>query len=744
MPQITGDQCDDIIRYLQVEGFKDRSIVILVDDVVALLNNNNYTIPSIKVGKPLLGTAGNTQRYATLKTDKIKRLRHADTIAQRLGFTGIKEMDDYTRHIQVKGKATVGTQKTAKVNAAGDTLPCRNLNPTFYDHNGMMARNILAIAGTGTVDPSWDAAASKVASGINYGTEFTVSLGASYVVGDQGVHASLTQPVTPSSPPAPKVVTPTVTATKVVTPEDEEDTEETTEEPEVVVEEEDTLLKGFDKSITKKVCDSFGTAQINTGNLALSIWEERAKTTGGFYPYPLDTQPIFIKLTPSADDNKLQVHKNIVVEDPSGDDWFGDEANQAEGAEPAFHTPPGYLIIQQGQKIKFITDTYLQNCESGVVLTKGVVSDFKLQWEAPAGGAPQLALLECMNKSGEVIFKISNGQIAELRAEDVTISSNLGDLITGIHNQKISNTLQIGVGVPTDQTSAQMDVGTQDGGEVWIQYAFANLRGADAGHLFFYSTEVSTVATIDVYVDEITDVDKTTQLLPGQLLARVAGKVEETLDIDKKYIKVLVTFDGVTAETTDLFSGRNANESQTTLSEVFIFPGDEVDLNPLVGGKGIFGELGVSLDDTAERLISLDSVATSSPQEHKDEEGNVLQYSLVDDANLIFEKDGNKIILPIPDTNQEFSATDANGHMVRGRVLEIQLWVGNPAAAYETQRSERRQARMGYDYNLRNPSATDQNATAAMAFRIGRKYYVVGRRNGKPVLVEVNLSYGAE
>ena len=744
MPQITTDQCDDIIRYLQVEGFKDRSIVILVDDVVALLNNNNYTIPFIKAGKPLLGTAGNTQRYATLKTDKIPLQANADAIANKLGFTGIKEMDDYTRHIQVKGKATVGTQKTAKVNAAGDTLPCRNLNPTFYDHNGMMAKNILSIAGTGKVDPSWDAGASKVSSGINYTSEFPVSLGATYVVGDQGVHASLTQPITPSSPPAPKVVTPTpsVKPTKVTpaVPDDaEEDTEEEPPEEPKVVEEEATLLKGFDKNITNKTCKLFGDAQINSGNLALSIWEERNKTTGGFYPYPLNTQPIFIKLTPSPEDDQLQVHQNVVMKDPSGDDWFGDE----DGSKPAFHTPSGYLIIQQGQKIVFTTEDYLQSCLQSLPLTK-IVNDFKLQWEAPSGGAPQIALLECVDNKGEVIFKLSQGQIVELQAEDVTISSELGDLLVGIAGTKISKTLQIAAGTPTDQTSADMEVGTTDGNEAWVQYALNNLAGTDGGHIFFYSTEVATVATIDVYADEITDVDKITQLLPGQLLARVAGKVDETVDIDKNYIKVLVTFDGVNAETTDLFSGRNANETQTTLSEVFIFPGDEVDLNPLVGGKGVFEQLGVDLDDAAERLISLDSVVTSSAQEHKDEDGNVLQYSLVDDANLIFEKDGNKIILPIPDANQEFSATDANGHIVRGRILEIQLWVGNPAAAYETQRSERRQARMGFDYNLRNPSATDQNATAAMAFRIGRKYYVVGRRNGKPVLIEVNLSYGAE
>ena len=47
-------------------------------------------------------------------------------------------------------------------------------------------------------------------------------------------------------------------------------------------------------------------------------------------------------------------------------------------------------------------------------------------------------------------------------------------------------------------------------------------------------------------------------------------------------------------------------------------------------------------------------------------------------------------------------------------------------------------------FNLPNPSATDQNATGAVAFRIGRKYYIIGRRGGQPVLIELDLNYQQE
>ena len=168
MPTLSEKQCDDIIRYLQTEAFKDAVIKgPLIDDVVDLLSDNGYTIPTSSANKVLLGTAGNTQRYAILKSDKVT-LQQADSDSKNLGFTGLIERDDYTRNIQVKGKATTGTQKTTKTTPAGVTPPSRALNATFFDHNGMMAKNILSIAATGSPDTGWITAAKKIASGTNY------------------------------------------------------------------------------------------------------------------------------------------------------------------------------------------------------------------------------------------------------------------------------------------------------------------------------------------------------------------------------------------------------------------------------------------------------------------------------------------------------------------------------------------------------------------------------------------------
>ena len=207
MPVITPLNCDTIIHYLQTEALKDAVIRgPLIDDVVDLLNDNGYTIPTSNRSKPLLGTAGNTQRYAQISTMK-QSLSDANNIAIQLGFTDLIECNNYTRYIQVRGKATTGTQNSSKTTPAGNTPPSRSLNATFFDHNGQMAVNILSIASTGSPTGSWVAGAKKVAAGINYTSEFPVSVGPSYVIGDRGINQMLTGTATsaPANPvqPAP-------------------------------------------------------------------------------------------------------------------------------------------------------------------------------------------------------------------------------------------------------------------------------------------------------------------------------------------------------------------------------------------------------------------------------------------------------------------------------------------------------------------------------------------------------------
>ena len=256
------------------------------------------------------------------------------------------ERDDYTRHIQVTGKATTGTQKTTKTTPAGVTPPSRALNATFFDHNGQMAANILEIANSGSPTASWIASAKKVAAGTNYKTEFPISVGPTYVQGDRGINQALQG--TAGSTPA-NVVTPAPASKPppASTPETEETVEETEEgeeepEPTVVVAEGETAMND---NLTAKAQKGFDTAAKDDRRLSIPKWEERDKTTSGMYPYPLKEQPIYFVLNPSPDDGALQITN--MYADP--DNW------DADPNAPAHTTDQGVLIIQEGKKVKFTT-----------------------------------------------------------------------------------------------------------------------------------------------------------------------------------------------------------------------------------------------------------------------------------------------------------------------------------------------------------------------------------------------------
>ena len=719
MPMLTENQCDDIIRYLQTEAFKDAVIKgPLIDDIVDLLSDNGYTIPTSNRGKLLLGTGGNTQRYAILKSDKVS-LGQADLDSIDLGFTGLVERDDYTRNIQVKGKATTGTQKTSKVTPAGVTPPSRALNATFFDHNGMMAKNILSIAATGLPEAGWIAAAKKVAAGTNYSTEFSIGVGASYIVGDRGINQALqgTATSTPANVQTPNP-TPTPPApTPVETEEDEETPEEVVEEVVVTpgaIPYPDTLIKVEIKG--------YDSAQKEERRLSISKWEERDKIQSGMYPYPLKDQPIYFKLTPAPEDAELQFTNEFIDPELGFEDI---------GTLPAFNTPQGILIVKLDSKIAFTTDV---SSGQSIKLTD-VVKSYTLKWSQP-GSAEKIELFEAKNAAGDVIFKVIDGKIIELISNSVITGDSPNNFLTVAMTTNITaTTMQIIIGAESTSSAAlQTDQGHE---EIlnWLHHE--DNKGAK---ILFYSTETEPIATVDVYDQDMDDVDGT-KLIANEVLARIAGSVSDVMDAAITYIKVFVDLDGAGARTTDLFSGR-IRDSDSRLTAL-IFPGDQIDLDI----QGINAELG--LEDQLDKVTALKEVKTSSLVPAVDSDGNNLGYSTVSDATLSFEhtdSSGNlkKKVIQIPDINGELVGHDSNGEEVKGQVESIEVHSGNASAQYETQKMIRRSNRMSPKYNLPNPSATDQNATASVAFRIGRKYYIIGRRNGRPVLVEVDLNYKTE
>ncbi len=727
MPVITALTCDTIIQYLQTEALKDAVIKgPLIDDVVDLLSDNGYTIPLSNRSKPLLGTTGNTQRYAQISTMK-QSLSDANFIAQQLGFTDLVECNNYTRYIQVSGKATTGTQKTSKTTPAGNTPPSRALNATFFDHNGQMAANILSIASTGSPTASWIASAKKVAAGTNYTSEFPVSVGPSYVIGDRGINQMLTGTAT-STPANPVPPAPPTTSPPAPTPAEEtEETPEVATPVETVVETVATPegVTVMPDPVSAKMENGLSSASSENRRLSIPKWEERDKTDSGQYPYPLKDQPIYFMLQPAAEDSSLQLTNAYM--DP--DNW------DADTNAPARLTDAGVLIIQQGQKIVFTTKSNLDKGAGGMLkITDGVADTFTLKWSRP-GSSEKIELFEVRNKNGATIFKVIDGKIIELESKYASIGKVTTELLAMDQSVTLSeDVLQIVVtpDASTVNTNAtELGYGSTDFTEqipIWLE-------NNPTAQMFFYSTNVETRATVDVYENAVEDLDGS--LIPAEeLLARIAGTVDQTMDVANKYIKVYLDFDYAGARTTDLFSGR-IQDSDSRISAL-IFPGDQIDLNL----EGVDGEL--ELADQLDKVGALKEVKTSTPVAALDSDGNALGYDTVSDAILTFEHNGKTKVITIPNADGELMAYDKNGQQVKGQIESIEVHSGNAAAMYETQKMIRRSNRMAPAFNLPNPSATDQNATAAMAFRIGRKYYVLGRRDKQPVLIELDLNYQQE
>jgi len=732
MPVITALTCDTIIQYLQTEALKDAVIKgPLIDDVVDLLNDNGFTIPLSNRSKPLLGTTGNTQRYAQISTMK-QSLPDADAISQRLGFNDLVEKDDYTRHIQVRGKATTGTQKTAKTTPAGVTPPSRALNATFFDHNGQMAANILEIANSGSPTASWIASAKKVAAGTNYTTEFPVSVGASYVIGDRGINQMLTGTAT-STPANPVPPAPPTTSPPAPTPAEEtEETEETPEVVEEVVEEPTvTIAEGesaMQEKLTAKVQKAYNNANKDNRRLSIPKWEERDKTSSGMYPYPLKEQPIYFLLTPAAEDGVLQFSEFLV--DP--ENW------DADPNTPARLSDQGVIIVQSGMKLKFTTMANLlgsggeQKAEN---LSSDNIADFTLKWSRP-GSANKIELFEAKNKNGATIFKVIDGTITEIASKNAILATQTSGLMTANQSVELTQSvLQIITQHSEDSGLTASDLGFPQNGDAWTENIPTWTEANPAAQIFFYSVDTTPVATVDVYEQEMTDLDGST-LPADELLARVAGTADQSVDVQNKYIKVFLDFDYAGARTTDLFSGR-IQDSESRLSAL-IFPGDQIDLDI----EGVNNELG--LVDQMDKVMALKSVQTSALVPALDSDGNALGYDTCSDATLTFEHNGKTKVIQIPNADGEVMAFDRNGDEVKGQVDSIEVHSGNAAAMYETQKMIRRSNRMAPSFNLPNPSATDQNATGAVAFRIGRKYYIIGRRGGQPVLIELDLNYQQE
>ena len=721
MPTMTEDQRHALLVYLNIEGFRAGAMSQLDNDIVDLLNDNGYTIPTYQTGagsgNPMFG--GNKQYSKHVQTHFLNA-----NIQNWMGLTDEAEADNYTRHV-VARPAKTGDSKSAKRNSAGDPLPARVLKPEMFDHNGMMAKNILSIASTGMPDPAWIAAAKKVAAGANYLSEFPANLGDTYALGSRGVHPSMGA-TTPTPAPAP-TPTPVVPAAPASTPTPV--VEEVVEEPAEVIEEVTAPAgtKYFDEILTPAP-----TTPVKTGRaLNDATWAAREASMGGKYPYNVTKQPLIINLAQHPQNALLQppvTAKNIEL------DLFGDAEELTITEVDA--SPEAYFYVDDYE--------FGIHCGGGRVgyRLSDEVDSVEVVWERNTDNITGVVVKDT---SGQTLIQVSQGMITSLLMQDATNSMVVMDEGTdGIWCSPeliydVSELDPLSIVYVGPKRTASYSISTVSSARDDYNEALNNLR--DEGYGFaYYSPKVDIQGSLGVYEGGVPDFDSTIRD-ENYWLSRVISETSDVVDMSQTYIAVNLIFDMDTSTTTDLFNGG----PEKTKMETLIFPGDEQDLNimetPYSSKKNVIDSL--KIDSEGLRALMLDSISTSTAMPAMDDDGTALGYSIVTDADLNFVNmaTSKTLGIHIPNPDDEFAAVDLLGQILRGRVESIELHVGDAAGAYEKQKAIRRQQRMSDAFNIRNGSKSDENATAAVAFSKGSKYYIVGRHNNKPVMVELELDF---
>lgn len=721
MPTMSEDQRHALLVYLNIEGVAQMDITKLDNDIVDLLNDNNYTIPTYRAGpgtgNPMFG--GNK----TYSSHMIK-LWNDSNIQTWMGLASLAEANNYTRHI-ISAGASTGNSKGVTQDVPGVPNPVRRINHQYFDHNGMMARNILSIASTGMPDPSWIVAAKKVAAGANYLSEFPANLRDTYALGSRGVHPNMgvSKPAPVAAPaPIPVVVStpaaPAPAPVAVSTP-----IEETVVEEVLVTAPTGTTYLGTGDAVKT----ALKTVRSNGRSLNDSTWASYESTKGGMYPYDTNKQPLEIIFKQHANNNILQ--PPVTASKWATVDLFSGLEIVAE----VDASPAAKIVIQDGSVfIDINSEKYL--------LAENVTVE--VVWERSTDNITGVVVKDGHVKTIGELIRIVNNKITSLYIEDTPDETilNLVDAPADIWvaPEILYDVSEIDNPVVYIGYQRENDYGISSVSSPRDDYNAALDEIRDGGYGFgYFSTEVTIKGSLGVYEGGSDE---------NHWLSRIVVETSDTLDFSKTYIVVNLVFDTDTSSTTDLYNGG----SETKREETLIFPGDENSLDlfetPYSKNKTIMAAIGI--DSAALRLVMLTDINTSTAVVAVEDDGTPLGYSTVTDADLTFKNisSGKSQKIHIPNPDDEFAAVDLLGQTLRGRVDSIELYTGDPSAAYQKQKAIRRQQSMSKAFNILNSSKSDENATSCIAFSKGDKYYIVGRHQQKdgtsiPVMVELELNF---
>ena len=467
-----------------------------------------------------------------------------------------------------------------------------------------------------------------------------------------------------------------------------------------------------------------------------ATWAARDASMGGMYPYDTSRAPLKIVFSQHPSNANLQppvTAKNVVL------DLFGDSEDVSVTEVDA--SPDMFIIIIDGNA--FVSVGGQQYVYAGSDL------DVRVAWKRGSDEITGVVVKE----GSEEIIRISDGKLMVLedgpyKVEDgasktilrfADAPSNFWVAPEVLYDVGEIDPLQVVYAGPVRGES--YGIGAPSSARDDYNAALNELRDNGFGFGYYTPENVKIMGSLSVYETGLQD---TTGDLREEnyWLSRVVADTTDQVDVSQTYIAVNLVFDMDTSTTTDLFNGG----PELVKMETLIFPGDEADLDPLMtpfaDGKNVVGEL--DIDSEGLRALMLKDINTSAPTPAVDEDGNSLGYDDVSDVTLVFHNmaEPSKVrTINIPNPDDEFAAIDMLGQTLRGRVESIELRGGDPAAAYQKQKAIRRQQRMSDAFNIRNGSKSDENATAAVAFSKGSKYYIVGRHDGRPVMVELQLDF---
>lgn len=635
---VSPQDMDLIVEYLNIEGFNGKGIAELVPDIPGFLASQGVAGPYVGTQGDFNSKFDNTKVSKTINGNTKTGFAgmHNAAMAQLLCFADEIEADEYTSRLMTQdplARGSVGGR-------TGSGAPKKNLSASNFNHNGVMAANILSIAQNGAPTAQFCTDVKAVLGGTDYDQVFSL-LPFQYAIGNNLIHPLAPKvtggapPATPTpapSTPATPPPAPTPTATPSADPEESEEPEEEVVE-EVI--EELALPPSGDTSdqhivqLFKNEKPQFDLVSKPQRTLSKKVWKERRDAGNIMYPYP---GALYITFQPHPQDGVLQP-KGDVVMDASDPTEFARVTSLSDTDEmmkildsPYMNTPYVTFKFQPGQESSVIlhstpdpdvnSQIYTLNDKGGKAF-KPKKDGIQVEWDYDAVNSQwSVTNVAVQGSSKGSTITIKNATIEPncpdttaqmLKAGPAPVTWAVNPWPTEFQCLPAANPMDY-LGQSSDPASFQvqlseplivMGVGDANAGSLRgfpenLSYTNCNNDPAElqenlqkyyaGGNRLFYmsNTIVGVNATPDVYAG-VTMTDMNGESLDGDdLLVRPPVTADKVLwsktGSEEGYATVSVRL--LTPNATDLFPGRDSRKIIPAVDETLLLPNDLASIWP--------------------------------------------------------------------------------------------------------------------------------------------------------------------